>query len=115
MRLTKSDLKKLIREEIYNLKRKPITEASRRATDFYGDLKHGKAIHSLLKGKWDSRKVENYLDKLGGGDDVKNARIIDFIARYANLDTRKYDNIPSYHLLDDLMKKLETMYKDFLM
>lgn len=39
MRLTKSDLKKLIREEIYNLKRKPITEASRRVTNFYGEAK----------------------------------------------------------------------------
>lgn len=89
-----------------------INEASRRATDFYGDSNHGKSIHSLLKGKWDSKKVENYLEKLGGGSDVKYARLIDFISKDSGLNTRKYKNIGEQ--LPDLIKQLEVLYKDFL-
>jgi hypothetical protein len=91
---------------------KSVNEASRRATDFYGDSKHGKAIDLLLKGKWDSKKVENFLEKLGGGNDVKYARIIDFISGDAGLNIRKYKNIGEQ--LPDLMKQLEVLYKDFL-
>jgi hypothetical protein len=99
------------------LKLKPLTsesvnEASRRATDFYGDSKYGKSIDLLLKGKWDSKKVENFLDKLGDGNDVKYARIIDFISGDAGLNIRKYKNIGEQ--LPDLMKQLEVLYKDFL-
>lgn len=89
-----------------------VNEASRRATDFYGDSKHGKSIDSLLKGKWDSKKVESFLEELGGGNDVKYVRIIDFISRDAGLNTRKYKNIDEQ--LPDLMKQLEVLYKDFL-
>ena len=89
-----------------------VNEASRRATDFYGDSKHGKSIDSLLKGKWDSKKVESFLEKLGGGNDVKYVRIIDFISRDAGLNIRKYKNIDEQ--LPDLMKQLEVLYKDFL-
>lgn len=89
-----------------------VNEASRRATDFYGDSKHGKSIHSFLRGKWDSKKVENYLEKLGGGSDVKYARIIDFISGDVGLNIRKYKNIGEQ--LPDLMKQLEVLYKDFL-
>ena len=89
-----------------------INEASRRATDFYGDSKYGKSIDLLLKGKWDSKKVENFLDKLGDGNDVKYARIIDFISGDAGLNIRKYKNIGEQ--LPDLMKQLEVLYKDFL-
>jgi hypothetical protein len=89
-----------------------VNEASRRATDFYGDSKHGKAIDLLLKGKWDSKKVENFLEKLGGGNDVKYARIIDFVSGDAGLNIRKYKNIGEQ--LPELMKQLEVLYKDFL-
>jgi hypothetical protein len=89
-----------------------VNEASRRATDFYGDSKYGKSIDLLLKGKWDSKKVENFLDKLGDGNDVKYARIIDFISGDAGLNIRKYKNIGEQ--LPDLMKQLEVLYKDFL-
>ena len=89
-----------------------VNEVSRRATDFYGDSKYGKSIDLLLKGKWDSKKVENFLEKLGGGNDVKYARIIDFISGDAGLNIRKYKNIGEQ--LPDLMKQLEVLYKDFL-
>ena len=89
-----------------------VNEASRRATDFYGDSKHGKSIDLLLKGKWDSKKVESFLEKLGGGNDVKYARIIDFISGAVGLNIRKYKNIGEQ--LPDLMKQLEVLYKDFL-
>jgi hypothetical protein len=89
-----------------------VNEASRRATDFYGDSKYGKSIDLLLKGKWDSKKVENFLEKLGGGNDVKYARIIDFISGDAGLNIRKYKNIGEQ--LPELMKQLEVLYKDFL-
>ena len=68
-----------LRKYFFSRKDESVNEASRRATDFYGDSKYGKAIDLLLKGKWDSKKVENFLEKLGGGNDVKYARIIDFI------------------------------------
>jgi hypothetical protein len=89
-----------------------INEASRRATDFYGDSKYGKALHSLLKGKWDSKKVEKFLDKLGGGNDVKYARLIDFISGDVGLNIRKYKTVGEQ--LPELMKVLETLYTDFL-
>ena len=93
-------------------KNESVNEASKRATDFYNDSKHGKAIDLLLKGKWDSKKVENFLEKLGGGNDVKYARIIDFISGDVGLNIRKYKNIGEQ--LPDLMKQLEVLYKDFL-
>ena len=91
---------------------KSVNEASRRATDFYGDSKYGKSIDLLLKGKWDSKKVESFLEKLGGRNDVKYARIIDFISGAVGLNIRKYKNIGEQ--LPDLMKQLEVLYKDFL-
>ena len=93
-------------------KNESVNEASKRAIDFYNDSKHGKAIDLLLKGKWDSKKVENFLEKLGGGNDVKYARIIDFISGDVGLNIRKYKNIGEQ--LPDLMKQLEVLYKDFL-
>jgi len=95
-----------------SLKLESVNEVSRRATDFYGDSKYGKSIDLLLKGKWDSKKVENFLEKLGGGNDVKYARIIDFISGDAGLNIRKYKNIGEQ--LPELMKQLEVLYKDFL-
>jgi hypothetical protein len=93
-------------------KSESVNEASRRATDFYGDSKHGKALHSLLKGKWDSKKVEKFLEKLGDGNDVKYARLIDFISGDAGLNIRKYKTVGEQ--LPELMKVLETLYTDFL-
>lgn len=107
---------KVIASLIKNMKPKvvkeSVNEASRRATDFYGDSKHGKALHSLLKGKWDSKKVEKFLDKLGNGNDVKYARLIDFISGDIGLNIRKYKTIGEQ--LPELMKALETLYTDFL-
>jgi hypothetical protein len=93
-------------------KSESVNEASRRATDFYGDSKHGKALHSLLKGKWDSKKVEKFLEKLGDGNDVKYARLIDFISGGVGLNIRKYKTVGEQ--LPELMKVLETLYTDFL-
>jgi hypothetical protein len=101
-----------LRKYFFSRKDESVNEASRRATDFYGDSKYGKSIDLLLKGKWDSKKVENFLEKLGGGNDVKYARIIDFISGDAGLNIRKYKNIGEQ--LPDLMKQLEVLYKDFL-
>ena len=100
------NMKKFMAESI------EVNEVSKRAIDFYGDSKYGSDIHSLLNGKWDSSKVENYLEKLGGGNDTKYARIIDFISGDAGLNIRKYKNIGEQ--LPDLMKQLEILYKDFL-
>ena len=101
-----------LRKYFFSRKDESVNEASRRATDFYGDSKYGKSIDLLLKGKWDSKKVENFLEKLGGGNDVKYARIIDFISGDAGLNIRKYKNIGEQ--LPELMKQLEVLYKDFL-
>lgn len=103
---------KLKSGEIVNIESEHVNEESKRSTDFYGDSKYGNDIHSLLNGKWDSKKVENYLEKLGGGNDIKYARIIDFISGDAGLNIRKYKNIGEQ--LPDLMKQLEILYKDFL-
>jgi hypothetical protein len=101
-----------LRKYFFSRKDESVNEVSRRATDFYGDSKYGKSIDLLLKGKWDSKKVENFLEKLGGGNDVKYARIIDFISGDAGLNIRKYKNIGEQ--LPELMKQLEVLYKDFL-
>lgn len=109
-----SKARKAIRD--YFSKNESVNEASRisRGHDFYGDddgTKHGKAIHSLLNGKWNSKKVENYLEKLGGGNDVKHARIIDFISKDAGLNPRKYKTLGEQ--LPALIKQLKVLYKDF--
>lgn len=93
-------------------KNESINESSRRANDFYGDSKHGKTIHSLLKGKWNSKKVEAYLEKLGADSDVINARLIDYISKDAGLDTRRYKTLGEQ--MPALIKQLEVLYKDFL-
>lgn len=103
-------------KKVPNCVKESVNEASRisRGHDFYGDddgTKHGKAIHSLLKGKWNSKKVENYLEKLGGGNDVKHARIIDFISKDAGLNPRKYKTLGEQ--LPALIKQLKVLYKDF--
>jgi hypothetical protein len=107
---------KAIASLIKNMKptvvKESVNEASRRATNFYGDSKHGKVLHSLLKGKWDSKKVEKFLEKLGDGNDVKYARLIDFISGSAGLNIRKYKTVGEQ--LPELMKVLETLYTDFL-
>jgi len=89
-----------------------VNESSRRATDFFEDSKYGKAIHQLLKAKWDSKKVESFLEKLGNGNDVKNVRIIDFISGDVGLNIRKYKTLGDQ--LPDLMKQMETLYNEFL-
>jgi hypothetical protein len=89
-----------------------ITEASRRATDFFGDSKHGKALHRLMKGKWNPSVVEKYVDKLSGGNDVKYARIMDFIAGDLGLNIRKYKTVGEME--PEMIKSMETLYKDFL-
>ncbi len=101
-----------LKKYFFSRKDESVNEASRRATDFYGDSKYGKSIDLLLKGKWDSKKVENFLEKLGGGNDVKYTRIIDFISGDVGLNIRKYKNIGEQ--LPELMKQLEVLYKDFL-
>jgi len=93
-------------------KRKPesVNEApSRRSTDFFEDSKHGIAIQKLLKGKWDSKKVEAFLDKLGDGNDVKHARILDFIAGSLGMNIRKYKTLGD--MMPELIKTIEQLYK----
>jgi Arc/MetJ family transcription regulator len=92
-------------------KKESVNEASRRATDFFGDSKHGKAIHQLLGGKWDSRKVKKYLDSISLVGS-KYARLMDFIAGDLGLDTRKYKTVGEME--GDMLKSMETLYKDFL-
>ena len=82
---------------------------SRRSTDFFEDSKHGIAIQKLLKGKWDSKKVEAFLDKLGDGNDVKHARILDFIAGSLGMNIRKYKTLGD--MMPELIKTIEQLYK----
>jgi len=89
-----------------------VNEASRRATDFFGDSKYGKAIHSILRGKWDSKKVQKFFDKLSSGNDVSLARIMDFIAGDLGLNIRKYKTVGEME--PEMVKSMETLYKDFL-
>jgi hypothetical protein len=97
---------------VFENKNESVNEASRRATDFFGDSKYGKAIHQLLKGKWDTKKVKLFLDKLGGGNDVKYVRIMDFIAGDLGLNVRKYKTVGEME--PEMVKSMETLYKDFL-
>lgn len=89
-----------------------MNEATRRSTDFFEDSKYGKAINKLLDGKWNSKRIESFLDKLGNGDDTKYARILDLISNVVGLDTKKYktlgDQIPA------LLQKMEALYKEHL-
>jgi hypothetical protein len=93
-------------------KNESINEASRRATDFFGDSKYGKAIHKLLGGKWDSRKVQKFFDKLGDGNDVSWARMMDFIAGDLGLNIRSYTTVSKME--KDMITKMESLYTDFL-
>ena len=113
MKLNEVALRQIIRNELKQIKSKKfIGEASRRATDFYSDTKHGKELHALLKGKWNSDKVKDYLDDLGAGSDVKYGRLIDMISNRAGLDIKKYSTIGKQ--LPVLMHTLEKLYKDFV-
>lgn len=114
IKILKSDINDVKKELQLRLKPKKesITEASRRANDFFGDSKHGIALHKLLGGKWNGKKVGAYLDKMGGGSDVKWARAMDFISKDAGLDTHKFSNLEVQER--ELVKALETLYKDFL-
>jgi uncharacterized protein YegP (UPF0339 family) len=113
MKLNETALRQIIRNELKQIKSKKfIGEASRRATNFYSDTKHGKELHSLLKGKWDVGKVEGYLDKLGAGSDIKYARLIDMVSNRAGLDITKYSTIGKQ--LPVLIHTLEKLYKEFL-
>jgi hypothetical protein len=90
-----------------------VNEASKRANDVFGDSKHGQEIHKMLKGKWDAKKVDDYLEELGGGSIQKNLRIIDFITKEAGLNPRTYDTKTLGKQISDLLDKLEVLYKDF--
>jgi len=98
-------------EGIYkDSKNESVNEApSRRSTDFFEDSKHGIAIQKLLKGKWDSKKVEAFLEKLGDGNDVKHARILDFIAGSLGMNIRKYKTLGD--MMPELIKTIEQLYK----
>jgi hypothetical protein len=91
-----------------------VNEASRRATDLFGDSKHGKAIHQLLKGKWNKTKVQKYFDKIGDSteSDIRFIRIMDGVAKELGLDIRKYKNIQQLEF--DMIRTMESLYKDFL-
>lgn len=82
------------------------------ANHFYGENIHGKAIHKLLKGNWDTSKVQSYLEKLGGGDDTKWVGILDFISKYVKLDTTQYDTMGEQ--LPVLLDRLESLYGAFV-
>jgi hypothetical protein len=92
---------------------KSVTEAAtRRSTDFFQKSKHGAAIHNLLKGKWDRKKVKTYFDKMGDSD-VKWIRILGTIANRLGVDTRKYkrgEELESATL--DAMEKLYKTHKE---
>lgn len=90
-----------------------INEVSRRAKEMFDDTKFGQEIHKMLKGKWDAKKVKDYLDGQGGGSTQKHLRIIDFISKDAGLNPRKYDNQTLGKHISDLVDKLEVLYKDF--
>jgi dephospho-CoA kinase len=102
-----SAVRNLVRETFRN---EIISEApTKRSEDFFEDSKYGIAIHKLLKGKWDSKKVETFLDKLGEGNDVKHARILDFIAGSLRMNIRKYKTLGE--LMPELVKTIEHLYK----
>jgi len=95
-------------------KNESVNETSRRATDFFGDSKHGKAIHQLLKGKWDSKKVQSYLDKIDENtpSDAQYVRIMDSMARGLGLNSNKYKTVGEME--PEMMKSMERLYNDFL-
>jgi hypothetical protein len=64
-----------------------------------------------LRGRWNDKKVETYLDKVGGSD-VKNARIIDFITKDAGLNPRKFKTLGDQ--IPQLLSTMEILYKDYL-
>jgi hypothetical protein len=108
-----NDVKKYIEDYAKKGMNEMVNEASKRANDLFGDSKHGQEIHKMLKGKWDAKKVDDYLEGLGGGSMQKNLRIIDFITKAAGLNPRKYDTQTLGKQISDLLNKLEVLYKDF--
>ena len=109
------DVKKYIEDYAKKGMNEMVNEASKRANDMFGDSKHGQEIHKMLKGKWDAKKVDNYLDGLGGGRMQAHLRIIDFITKEAGLNPRKYDTQGWGKQISDLIDRLEVLYKDFTM
>ena len=107
------DVKKYIEDYAKKGMNEMVNEASKRANDVFGDSKHGQEIHKMLKGKWDAKKVDDYLEELGGGSIQKNLRIIDFITKEAGLNPRTYDTKTLGKQISDLIDKLEVLYKDF--
>jgi hypothetical protein len=98
-----------ITNKIVNSMIDSLNESTRRSKDFFEDSKYGVAIHKLLKGKWDGKKVETFLDKLGDGNDVRHARILDFIAGSLGMNIRKYKTLGE--LMPELVKTIEQLYK----
>lgn len=115
IKLIKGDIEDVKKElqKRSNSKKESVNEASRRANEMFGETKFGQEIHKMLKGKWDAKKVENYLDGLGGGSTQKNLRIIDFISKDAGLNSRLYDTQTMGKQISDTVDKLEVLYKDF--
>jgi hypothetical protein len=107
------DVKKYIEDYAKKGMNEMVNEASKRANDVFGDSKHGQEIHKMLKGKWDAKKVDDYLEELGDGSIQKNLRIIDFITKAAGLNPRTYDTKTLGKQISDLIDKLEVLYKDF--
>jgi hypothetical protein len=107
------DVKKYIEDYAKKGMNEMVNEASKRANDVFGDSKHGQEIHKMLKGKWDAKKVDDYLEELGDGSIQKNLRIIDFITKDAGLNPRTYDTKTLGKQISDLLNKLEVLYKDF--
>jgi len=83
----------------------------RRANDFFSDSKHGKAIHSMLKGKWNGQKVKKYLDNTST-DDRKWSKINDFIANSLGLNLRKYNTYGEQS--SAIIDAMEKPYNEFI-
>lgn len=90
-----------------------ISSPSRRAQDFFGDSKAGKEIDRLLKGRWDDRKIRNYLDNIGGGESnvMKWGRALDFISHDLGIRTRGLET--GHEQIIEVMKRMKPLYEEW--
>jgi hypothetical protein len=85
--------------------------SSRRADDFFAESKHGKAIDKMLRGKWNTKKVDNYLDSIHPDNVIRWGRVM------GQLETRMGIRVPDSangsEQVKAILKSMEPLYKEF--
>jgi hypothetical protein len=103
-------VRNLVRE---TFREKVLGEApTRRSKDFFEDTKYGVALDKLFKGKFDSKKLDDFLDDIDEkSGDAQYDRILNSMGRAVGMNIRSYDNKPVYVFEKDLKNEIEKLYK----